>query len=423
MLLSIFGKWLSAQRLFYHPAVWWLSHRVNTEREMCCDEMALAATGGRVVYAEALNSAARLVIRSPQPTLAASFLGEKKMDLLNRVRNILGSGSTGDNGRWWPVAVAAVVLPLAIWCVLATLPSDRGTAVLADEREGQREQRGDREREAGEGARERGESPEARHHREGDREREGSPGDRFRAAERPQSEFRPQTEREAALYRMVQQLQRELMQLRREVGQMRGGPMRDGPPPRDMAPPRRDPVGSRDPHPPRGEVDRERAQQINIFNRYDRTSDKKITLDEFLAMREGTDKPEVRAQWERVFVQGDRNRDRTWSLEEFLAAAQRRREGGGDRPREGDRPRPDAPRDGDRTRPDAPRDGDRPRTDAPRDGDRPRTDAPRDGDRPRGDAPRDGDRPRPDAPRDGDRPRPDVPRDGDRAPRDGDRDR
>jgi hypothetical protein len=27
--------------LFYHPAVWWLSRRVRTERELCCDDLAV----------------------------------------------------------------------------------------------------------------------------------------------------------------------------------------------------------------------------------------------------------------------------------------------------------------------------------------------------------------------------------------------
>jgi hypothetical protein len=32
--------------LFYHPAVWWLSSRLSCQREMCCDEMAVAANPG-----------------------------------------------------------------------------------------------------------------------------------------------------------------------------------------------------------------------------------------------------------------------------------------------------------------------------------------------------------------------------------------
>ena len=28
--------------LFYHPAVWWLSHRVRADRELCCDDLAVS---------------------------------------------------------------------------------------------------------------------------------------------------------------------------------------------------------------------------------------------------------------------------------------------------------------------------------------------------------------------------------------------
>ena len=31
--------------LFYHPAVWWLSHRIRIERENCCDDL-----GGQPVW-------------------------------------------------------------------------------------------------------------------------------------------------------------------------------------------------------------------------------------------------------------------------------------------------------------------------------------------------------------------------------------
>jgi len=27
--------------LFYHPAVWWISHRIRLERERCCDKLAV----------------------------------------------------------------------------------------------------------------------------------------------------------------------------------------------------------------------------------------------------------------------------------------------------------------------------------------------------------------------------------------------
>ncbi|MDR3699158.1 MAG: M56 family metallopeptidase [Candidatus Sulfopaludibacter sp.] len=42
--------------LFYHPAVWWVSRQIRAEREHCCDDLAIAATGGDVLtYARALT--------------------------------------------------------------------------------------------------------------------------------------------------------------------------------------------------------------------------------------------------------------------------------------------------------------------------------------------------------------------------------
>jgi beta-lactamase regulating signal transducer with metallopeptidase domain len=39
---------------FFHPAVWWVSHRVREERELCCDDVAVAACSDPTVYASAL---------------------------------------------------------------------------------------------------------------------------------------------------------------------------------------------------------------------------------------------------------------------------------------------------------------------------------------------------------------------------------
>ncbi len=42
--------------LFYHPAVWWVSHVIRTERENCCDDVVVAMQGDAHGYAEALVS-------------------------------------------------------------------------------------------------------------------------------------------------------------------------------------------------------------------------------------------------------------------------------------------------------------------------------------------------------------------------------
>ena len=40
--------------LFYHPAVWWVSRTIRSEREACCDDVVVTATGDRLLYARAL---------------------------------------------------------------------------------------------------------------------------------------------------------------------------------------------------------------------------------------------------------------------------------------------------------------------------------------------------------------------------------
>lgn len=76
---------------FYHPAVWWVSKQLQAEREMCCDALAVSVTGQPDVYAETLESAARIRQAGVGPRLSIGFgSGDKKMILLNRVRNVLG---------------------------------------------------------------------------------------------------------------------------------------------------------------------------------------------------------------------------------------------------------------------------------------------------------------------------------------------
>ncbi len=102
--------------LFYHPAVWWLSRRVGLEREMCTDELAVGVTNKRMAYATALEQLGRMRLGRSTPQFGAS-VGDRKMVLLNRVGNILGLSASDKKTRWWPVALMALAVPLAIWLV------------------------------------------------------------------------------------------------------------------------------------------------------------------------------------------------------------------------------------------------------------------------------------------------------------------
>ncbi|MHC4672798.1 MAG: M56 family metallopeptidase [Planctomycetota bacterium] len=75
--------------LFYHPAIWWLSHRIRIERENCCDDLAVAVCGNKLTYARALTQAAQL--RNASTHLAVAADG---CSLLNRIQRLLKPSSS-----------------------------------------------------------------------------------------------------------------------------------------------------------------------------------------------------------------------------------------------------------------------------------------------------------------------------------------
>jgi GWxTD domain-containing protein len=85
--------------LFYHPAVWWVSHVIRTEREHCCDDTVVDLRGDARGYAGAL--AALESLRAPEPILAASG-----GSLVRRVRRLLRQPE-GPQGS--PAALIAAV--------------------------------------------------------------------------------------------------------------------------------------------------------------------------------------------------------------------------------------------------------------------------------------------------------------------------
>ncbi|MCP3137706.1 M56 family metallopeptidase [Pyxidicoccus xibeiensis] len=86
--------------LFYHPAVWWLSHRIREEREHCADDLAVQCCGDAYLYARALAHIEQLrVSPSPHPALGASG-----GSLLTRVRRLLVAPEAGIPRRPWRMA-------------------------------------------------------------------------------------------------------------------------------------------------------------------------------------------------------------------------------------------------------------------------------------------------------------------------------
>lgn len=70
--------------LFYHPAIWWVSHRIRTEREHCCDDVAVSLCGNAKDYARAL---ALLESWRAMPMLAMAATGGS---LKARIARLIG---------------------------------------------------------------------------------------------------------------------------------------------------------------------------------------------------------------------------------------------------------------------------------------------------------------------------------------------
>jgi len=72
---------------YYHPAAWWISANVRSERENCCDDLAVKLTGNKVIYANTLVKLEEIKLNHI-PSLAIPMARNKNM-LLNRISRII----------------------------------------------------------------------------------------------------------------------------------------------------------------------------------------------------------------------------------------------------------------------------------------------------------------------------------------------
>jgi len=115
-LLQVFVEGL----LFYHPAMWWISGVIRAERENCCDDLVVAATGSAIEYATALAS---LEQRRENAGMALAATGG---GLVNRIQRLLGRKERKYAGAM-PVFTAAI---LTVTVVAALGALQVGTGVI-----------------------------------------------------------------------------------------------------------------------------------------------------------------------------------------------------------------------------------------------------------------------------------------------------
>jgi beta-lactamase regulating signal transducer with metallopeptidase domain len=105
--------------LFYHPAVWWVSHRIRVEREYCCDDVAVGAGGDALSYAQALAYLDALRGETYRPALASTG-----GSLMNRIRRVVGMPTVPASrfGGWVAPAAAMLAVVTALSAVSLARP-------------------------------------------------------------------------------------------------------------------------------------------------------------------------------------------------------------------------------------------------------------------------------------------------------------
>ena len=93
--------------LFYHPAMWWISHVIRAERENCCDDMVVALRGDPHGYALALATLEENRLEQ-QWHARESVVAATGGNLMKRVKRLLYPKSA--SGIWAPALTVLILL-------------------------------------------------------------------------------------------------------------------------------------------------------------------------------------------------------------------------------------------------------------------------------------------------------------------------
>jgi GWxTD domain-containing protein len=106
-LVNVFQS-LAETLLFYHPAVWWVSKQIRTEREHCCDDLAVRMSGDSLAYAKALS-----FLEEHRSAVPAVALGANGGALAMRIKRLLGGRQTPALSRFAAFTLLAIAVAAA----------------------------------------------------------------------------------------------------------------------------------------------------------------------------------------------------------------------------------------------------------------------------------------------------------------------
>ncbi len=111
-LVNLFQR-LGEGLLFYHPAAWWISRVIRSEREHCCDDAVVDMSGNAPAYAAALATLEQNRCSGRVPAVAATG-----GSLVKRIRRLLyPNAPAGGAAPWFAAAalLATAAVALAAW--------------------------------------------------------------------------------------------------------------------------------------------------------------------------------------------------------------------------------------------------------------------------------------------------------------------
>jgi uncharacterized protein (TIGR03435 family) len=94
--------------LFYHPAVWWVSGHMRIERELCCDDAAVAVSGDALTYARALAQ-----LEAYRPAHFSAAVAANGGSLSDRIARLLGQSRPDVRTGVGPGVLAVAILLLS----------------------------------------------------------------------------------------------------------------------------------------------------------------------------------------------------------------------------------------------------------------------------------------------------------------------
>jgi len=110
--------------LFYHPAVWWISRVIRAERENCCDDLAVRASGDAHEYAMALAALAEN--RWAVSTAIAATGG----NLVRRIRRVLAQPEGPRAGMAPALSAGVLIVTCAVALAAWQAPQQNGPAIV-----------------------------------------------------------------------------------------------------------------------------------------------------------------------------------------------------------------------------------------------------------------------------------------------------